>query len=154
MKTVSCLPDNYCGHFTVDINDKDENIVARSLSILLIALKFPPEEASTAILHFWYSAFLPSSLTEPIRYRILPVIEKVLHSELADSTTLIQSSWSHNLVTLRAALPRETWERLKFYFSESPSVSFKAGLELMQSVTLAHERRDFRDRLLFRLPPS
>lgn len=154
MKTIACLPDIYNGHLTIDINDWDETVVARNLIMLWIALNFPPESASTAILHFWYSAFLPLSIAESIRNQILPIIESHLGPKPAGSAAYSQSSWSQKNVTLRATLPKKGWERLKSYLPGAPTVSFHDGVELRKSVTLAHERRDYRDRALFRLPPS
>ncbi|EEA24163.1 hypothetical protein TMatcc_007239 [Talaromyces marneffei ATCC 18224] len=148
IKTITCLPDEYQGHIHVDINDRDETVVARNLLIILIALNFPVETASDMILHVWYSAFLTESITQSIKDTILPIIQNVLAKGTLGAT------WTYHSTKLSAELDRKTWDLLLAYCQGNHTISFEDATRLRKSVTLGPSRQDYRDRAMFALPPS
>lgn len=154
VKTIVCLPEEYKGHVHIDVNDRDETVVSRNLLILLVAFHLPPEEASLIILHLWYSAFLSGDLVESIQSKIAPLVKKVVKSKTARDYDNVEASWACNSATLSAELPGKTWSKLASYFPGKANVPFENASAQRQSVTLAHSRRDYRDRAMLRLPPS
>ncbi|KAI4245918.1 MAG: hypothetical protein L6R42_010051, partial [Xanthoria sp. 1 TBL-2021] len=51
---------------TCVLNDKNVNVVARNIVILLIAAQLQPAEAAEVILHVWYSARLTKGMLTAI----------------------------------------------------------------------------------------
>ncbi|OJJ86188.1 DUF4470 domain-containing protein [Aspergillus glaucus CBS 516.65] len=129
VKTIVCLPEEYKGHVHVD-------------------------EASLIILHLWYSAFLSGDLMESIQSKIAPLVKKVVKSKTARDYDNVEASWACNSATLSAELPGKTCSNLASYFPGKANVPFEKASAQRQSVTLAHSRRDYRDRAMLRLPPS
>ena len=62
MSTINGLPKTYEGETTCLLNDKNLNVVARNVVMLLIAAQLPPVEAAETILHVWYSARLTKGM--------------------------------------------------------------------------------------------
>jgi len=60
MSTVVALPRKFEPECQIVINDRDLDIVFRNAVILLVAFNFPGGEASELIVHFRYSAGLPT----------------------------------------------------------------------------------------------
>lgn len=154
VKTIVCVPEEYNRRILIDVNDRDEMVVSRSLLILLVAFHFPPEEANLIMLHLWYSAFLPEDLVESVQSKIAPLVQKVLKSKTAGLGGDLEGFWSRKFSNLSAELPRKTWSKLASYFSSKSNLPFDKASAQRQSVTLAHSRRDYRDRAMLRLPPS
>ena len=138
----------------VDINDRDEAVVARNLIFLLVAFNLPPDIASEAILHLWYSAFLPESLLQSIRNAVCPTIRDFLAANPVQAAGVVQKTWSCGNSTLTATLRKAEWNRVLSYLPDVPYMSYDKAVALHKSVTLAHSRRDYRDRALFPLHPS
>ncbi|KAH8089940.1 hypothetical protein BXZ70DRAFT_899118 [Cristinia sonorae] len=61
LMTISNLPLNYSHKLTVLLNDREEYIFIRNISLLLIlgSTAISTTHAANIALHFWYSAFLP-----------------------------------------------------------------------------------------------
>ncbi|KAE8361677.1 hypothetical protein BDV27DRAFT_26211 [Aspergillus caelatus] len=154
VKTIASLPDRYRGYIHLDINDRDDAVVARNLIFLLVSFNLPPDIASEAILHLWYSAFLPEPLLQSIRRAVCPTIRDFLAAKPVQAAGLLQKTWSCGSSTLAATLTRAEWDRVLSYLPEVPDISYDKAVTLHKSVTLAHSRRDYRDRALFPLHPS
>ncbi|KNG89153.1 hypothetical protein ANOM_002986 [Aspergillus nomiae NRRL 13137] len=154
VKTIVSLPGSYRGRIHIDINDRDETVVARNLVFLLVAFHLPPDVASVAILHLWYSAFLPESLLQSVRGAVFPAISEFLAADPVQAASVLQKMWSCRSSTLSAALSRTEWDRVLSYLPEAPDISYEKAAALHESITLAHSRRDYRDRALFPLHPS
>ncbi|PGH28167.1 hypothetical protein AJ80_00057 [Polytolypa hystricis UAMH7299] len=160
VKTIANLPEGFSGSLHIDVNDRDEAVVARNLILLLIAFNLPAEEASVAMLHLWYSAFLAENLAESIQAKLAPIIQEVLNSKSNESRSIgakaLEGTWSYNRATLSAELPKKDWEKVlpSYLPGGASSISFNDAAASMKSITLAHSRRDYRDRAMFALPPS
>ncbi|RMZ42089.1 hypothetical protein AFCA_006832 [Aspergillus flavus] len=154
VKTIASLPERYCGRIHVDINDRDETVVARNLIFLLVAFHLPPDIASEAIIHLWYSAFLPEPLLQSIRNAVCPTIRELLEVSPVQISGVLQKTWSCGSSTLAATLSRKEWNRILSYLPDIPGMSYDKAAALHKSGTLAHSRRDYRDRALFAMHPS
>lgn len=149
----------------MDINDEDEIVVARNLLLLLLAMSCNPENAAALMLHLWYSAFLSPDIFQGLVNTIVPLIEAAISlnpkeegCELADDSEIVQVKWKRNDALLTATLPREDWNAISALFPSTPvnqgRVAIGEANTLRLSVTLAPSRRDYRERAMFRLPPS
>ncbi|CEL00665.1 hypothetical protein ASPCAL00263 [Aspergillus calidoustus] len=153
IKTINALPEAYTGCLDVDLNDKEEMVVARNVILLLVALNFPPNEASVLMLHLWYSAFLPKDLLQSVQTKIVPLLQGLLTLEREEPTSISRRTFSFHGVTLTAFLPGSFWEKILSDFARCFSTPFSEAAALRQSVTMAAHRQDYVDRALFRLPP-
>lgn len=78
IKSVVGLPQSYSGQCEVVVNDRDFDVTARNVILLLISLYFNPSEAPSMMLHVWYSAFIPDKMFRSLQDKILPLIQQVL----------------------------------------------------------------------------
>ncbi|BAE60335.1 unnamed protein product [Aspergillus oryzae RIB40] len=120
VKTIASLPEWYCGRIHVDINDRDETVVARNLIFLLVAFHLPPDIASEAIIHLWYSAFLPEPLLQSIRDAVCPTIREFLEVSPVQISGVLQKTWSCGSSTLAATLSKKEWNRILSYLPDIP----------------------------------
>lgn len=60
IKIILGLPQQHQGKCSVIINDKDFQVVARDVIMLLIALHLDTDTAVPLIIRIWYSAFIPA----------------------------------------------------------------------------------------------
>jgi len=72
--TIPGLPQSYKGKCCVNINDKDFQVVARNVIMLLVAHRMEPDTAVPLIIHIWYSAFIPAVMLQILQSTILPMI--------------------------------------------------------------------------------
>ncbi len=67
VKTIAQLPNNYCQSVDVVVNDRDIDIMARNVLLLLIALVVDNvDEAVDCMVHVWYSAFIRKLSFKPV----------------------------------------------------------------------------------------
>lgn len=84
VRTINELPDNYSGHVTIVLNDRQPMIVARNLLILTILGTISDNaEAADVALHFWYSAFVPQSHAVVLGRMVMRLGEHINHSPFA-----------------------------------------------------------------------
>jgi hypothetical protein len=77
IKTLTGLPETYSGHCEVVVNDRDFDIVARNVILLLMALQFDPDTATPIMLHMWYSALIPAQMLRCLQEKVLPLVQDV-----------------------------------------------------------------------------
>ncbi|RJE17186.1 hypothetical protein PHISCL_10477, partial [Aspergillus sclerotialis] len=76
IKTVARLPISYSRSLEITINDREFDIVARNIILLLIALVVENvDEAVECVIHVWYSALVRESDIDILHCRIRPLIE-------------------------------------------------------------------------------
>ncbi|PQE03580.1 MYND finger family protein [Rutstroemia sp. NJR-2017a BVV2] len=155
IKTLVSLPDTYNGRCEVVINDRDFDIVARNIILLLIALIFDPIEAADMMLHVWYSAFITESTIENLHDRVLPLFEDVCSKIRSRPEDSIQSkTWTFGTQTLSLVLSKKSWDRLPSYLKVPDGLSKTKAQALMMKTTLAPSRKDYIDRAFFNRPPA
>lgn len=156
VQTVASLPSTYTGDCEIIINDRDSDIIARNIILLLIALHYTPEEATPIMLHIWYSALVPKAMIGSLRENIAPMIEdvcsKIKHK--STSSTLQAKTWKIGSSSLRLLLGKPFWDSLLSYFDIPIGLSMPQAQRIRTATTLAPDRVDYVDRALYNRPPG
>lgn len=120
MKTITELPRNYECSLEITINDRDFDIVARNLILLLVALVV--EESDSAIdciIHVWYSALVRESDLSILQERIRPLIQEVCEKIRSRSPGTLQAkTWTFGNRSLRVVLEQSLWAQLLSFFTK------------------------------------
>ncbi|KAI4222628.1 MAG: hypothetical protein L6R40_008569 [Gallowayella cf. fulva] len=155
IKSLTKVPATYTGHCEVVINDKDPDIVARNAILLLVAIYFSPEVATSIMLHIWYSALVSAEMLRSLQNSVLPLIQEVCKKIQAKSAqSLLSKVWTFGTRSLRLVLTKEQWDRLPSYFEVPDGLSMAQAQAIRASTTLAPERKDYLDRALLTQPPT
>ncbi|GFF81194.1 hypothetical protein IFM60648_05945 [Aspergillus lentulus] len=156
VKTIAQLPSSYSYPLELTINDRDFEIVARNIILLLIALIVDQvDEAVDCIIHLWYSAFVRESHTDLLRHRIRPLVEDVCN-KIKDKKpgSLLGKTWTFGRHSLRVVLERSSWDRLLSLVDPPAGLTADRARELRAAITLAESRKDYRDRFMYCQSPS
>ncbi|GFG26617.1 monoterpene epsilon-lactone hydrolase [Aspergillus udagawae] len=156
VKTIARLPNSYSQPLELTVNDRDFEIVARNVILLLIALIVEEvDEAVDCIIHFWYSAFVRESDVDVLRHRIRPLIEDVCN-KIKDKKTesLLAKTWNFGRHSLRVVLERSSWDRLLAVVDPPAGLTADRAREVRAAITLAESRKDYRDRYMYYQSPS
>jgi len=142
-------------------NDQEFEVVARNVVILLYILTSLEDgeprdtdrntDTVESVIHLWYSAFLPEDLADGCRRLVKPLFAEVC-SDIRDkpASTMLGKTWEFGSQNnLRLVLSKELWIRLENYF-DAVRLSQEAANRIRTAVTLAPERKDFRDRWFFK----
>lgn len=155
IKTVAGIPGSYNHSLDITINDRDFDIVARNLILLLVALTVERvDDAVDCILHLWYSALVRECDIDILQCRIRPLIEDVC-GKIKDKTSggLFGKTWTFRQCSLRVVLDKSSWSRLLFFVTKPVGLSAERAQKVRAATTLAESRRDYRDRYMYCLPP-
>ncbi|KAI0022893.1 hypothetical protein F4780DRAFT_732073 [Xylariomycetidae sp. FL0641] len=155
-KTIAALPASYKSAIHLDVNDFDQDVVARNAIMLMLALIVDdPAVASDYIIHLWYSAFTPPGLVDilqgEIRQRISDVCIKIQNNVL---DIPLGQTWIFGQRSLRLVLTKVQWSYLLSRISVSSSLTVAQARANLQSVTLAPERVDCRHRAYYCMSPA
>ena len=156
VKTVASLPNDYSKTISLVINDRDFDIVARNVIMLLIVLVVSdPIQAVDCLLYIWYSPLVRQSDIHILNGDILPLIEDVNH-KAADkpSRKLLGKTWTFGERSLRLVLTKESWHSLLSYFKVPTGLTPQRAQEIRSAVTLADTRIDYRERDLLSQKPA
>jgi hypothetical protein len=156
IKTVVRLPSSYSGSLEITINDRDFDIVARNLILLLITLIVENvDDAVDCIIHVWYSALVRQSDIDILHCRIQPLIEDVCSKiKGRASGSLLGKTWTFGQRSLRVVLEKSSWVRLLSFVDKPAGLTAEQALETRAATTLAESRRDYRDRYMCCQSPS
>lgn len=111
------------------VNDRDFDIVARNISLLLIAMVVEDiERASDCMIHLWYSALIRESDLDIIQQQVRPLVNDIC-TKIADrpSGGSYAKTWSFGQRSVRVVLDKASWSRL-LSFLDVP-----AGLDAQQA---------------------
>jgi hypothetical protein len=137
------------------INDRDFDIVARNVILLLTALHFCPMDAVPMILHLWYSALIPEEMYRTLQDNILPLIQEVcVKVQDKPAASLQAKTWKYETRSLRVVLQKEQWDRLPSYVEVPSGLSAAQAQQTRMATMLAPERRDYIDRTMHTRPPA
>ncbi|RMZ87204.1 hypothetical protein DV736_g5572, partial [Chaetothyriales sp. CBS 134916] len=156
LKTVACLPDEYQQSVSLILNDRDFDIVARNLIMLLAALKIDKDsdEDIETIIHVWYSAKLQSSHLNQLQSSIRPLFQEVCAKiQNKPNGTLLGKTWTFGSRSLRVTLSKEKWMLLPSFLKVPDGLSCSKADKIRRAITLAHERKDYQDRNIFLQKP-
>ncbi|KAI9731728.1 MAG: hypothetical protein M1834_004517 [Cirrosporium novae-zelandiae] len=155
VKSLSGLPATYTGQCDVVINDRDPDIVARNVILLLTALNFSPDVAATIMVHVWYSTLIPAATLQLLRRDVLPLIEEVCAKiQAKPAATLLSKIWKYGTRSLRLVLRKQQWDDILSYFEVPDSLSTVQAQSIRTLTTLAPEREDYFHRSLYTQPPA
>jgi hypothetical protein len=130
------------------MNDRDFDIVARNAVILLVAMVVEDiDKAVDCMIHIWYSALIRSTDLDLLQSSIRPLIKTVC-TKIANRApgALIRKTWTFGSRTVRLVLRQEAWMTLLSYFEVPSGLDLQRAQEVRTAVTMAHERRDYRER--------
>ncbi|EED14356.1 conserved hypothetical protein [Talaromyces stipitatus ATCC 10500] len=155
IKTIARLPSSYNHLLEVTLNDRDFEIVARNLILLLVALVVGnSHEAVDCIIHLWYSTLVRESDIRILQDRIQPLIEEVCEKTKNKSPgTLLGKTWTFAHCSLRVVIEQSSWNRLLQIFNKPSGLTAEQALKIRATNTLAFSRRDYRDRYMSCLSP-
>ena len=155
VKSLTGLSENYTGHCEVVLNDRDSDITARNVVLLLVALHFSPEVATPIMLHIWYSALVSADMLHALQNSVLPLIQEVCKKiQAKPAQSLLAKTWTFGSRSLRLILTKEEWDRLPLYFEIPDGLSMAQAQAIRVSTTLAPERKDYLERALLSQPPA
>ncbi|KAJ5389499.1 uncharacterized protein N7496_000567 [Penicillium cataractarum] len=155
IKTIAHLPSSYDHSLEITINDRDLDIAARNLIFLLVALIVENrDEAIDCIIHLWYSALVRVSDIEILNNQIRPLIQDVCEKVKSKSPkTILGKTWTFGKRNLRIVLQQTSWNRLLSFFDKPVGLTAEMASQIRADNTLAHSRRDYRDRYMTYLTP-
>lgn len=155
ISTLAELPTTFNGNCSIMINDRDFDIVARNVILLLTALHFGREVAIPTILHLWYSALITEEMYRALRDDILPLIQEVCSKIREKPLASLQAkTWKYGTRSVRLVLQKEQWDRLPSYLEVPSGLSAAQAHQIRIATMLAPERRDYIDRAMFTRPPA
>jgi Domain of unknown function (DUF4470) len=162
VKTLADLPPTFVGRVSTTINDREFQVVARNAYLLLFALSMQHvgddleplgmQNMAEALIHLWYSAFIPTVVLSRFRAHVMPMVEEVcgrIHNREEDA--LLGKTWEFpSGATLRMVLKKNEWIALKELLDASRDLSQENARQIRAAVCLAPEREDYRHRWYFK----
>ncbi|KAI3049468.1 hypothetical protein CBS147353_11672 [Aspergillus niger] len=161
VKTISQLPETFAERLDVTLNDREFHVVARNAILLLFSLtaleevtaKIPSSRNSAeSLIHLWYSASLTRDIISDLVSRVKPLFVDVCGKISAKAPgELVEKTWffSHGR-SLSLALNKEDWFRIEDLCDVPSDLTWQKAQDIRTAVTLAPDRRDFRDRWYFK----
>jgi len=157
VKTITHLPQDYAHGVQITINDREFQVVARNVILLLYGFTSIDDEQPTlhiaeALIHTWYSAFLPASLLSSLRSRVGSLINAVctgISNKAPESVH--KKTWKFRSgSTLRLSLQKQDWLRLERYLQVPKHLDFNEARKIRSVIVLAPERVDYRERWYYK----
>ncbi|KAL2833788.1 hypothetical protein BDW59DRAFT_156589 [Aspergillus cavernicola] len=154
--TIAHLPSSYSHYIEMTINDRDFDIVARNIILLLIALVVPnSDEAVDCIIHIWYSVLIRESDNDILQHQIRPLIEDVcMKIRDIEPEQILGKTWKFGQRSLSVVLEKSSWNRLLSFMDVPASLNAQQAQETRTVITLAESRTDYRDRYMYCLSSS
>lgn len=113
IKTINDLPQTYTSSISVTINDRDERIVLRNLTMLLLLLHDDEKCAADTIIHLWYSARLKSAHMDLVRKYVQAFIDDVVcKSKEGEAGKRYRKTIELGQGTIRLEFKKEDWHLL------------------------------------------
>lgn len=152
--TVNTLPETCRKMCVCIINDKDQLVQVRNVIMLLLALHQPPiNGAEELILHLWYSARLKPEMLQQMRVYVRPLVAHVVEQIKGKREDRIFSkTWTFGTQTLCARFSKAQWSSFLNLLDVEHTVI--RSERSRRHVVLNEIRIDYRDRYLYRIPPS
>ncbi|ROW01851.1 hypothetical protein VMCG_05583 [Cytospora schulzeri] len=158
LRTITSLPEGFSSGLTIDINDRDMDIVARNIIFLLMLCTIDDgEEAAACVLHLWYSTLIPPFCLERLG-RLEDLIgdvcskikNKPAHALLGKTWTFAQARGS-----LRVLLSKGMWDSLLSYLRVPDGLTADRAEQVRSTIMNAPQRIDHVHRKLFtQIKPS
>ncbi|OBS28259.1 hypothetical protein FPOA_02200 [Fusarium poae] len=157
VKTIAELPSTYDRDLDIVMNDRDLDVVARNVILLLLALTAEgKDETIDCMIHVWYSAFIRKSDLEILNQRVRPLIKDVcdnIKGKLAK--TMVEKTWTFGQQrSLKLGLAKSSWEAILGFMKVPDGLTTEKANKIRMDVTLHESGRDYRDRSFLFLPPA
>lgn len=138
------------------LNDRDLDIVARNVIMLMLLVGYDDRVAAVdCVLHIWYSAQITKAHVELLDTTVRPLIQEMCNKiAQKPNGSLLAKTWSWGSRAIRIVLLKQAWNATLSYLSLPTGLSSERAHDLRLAVTLAPERKDYRDRHLFDLSPT
>ncbi|KAL4781287.1 hypothetical protein BJX76DRAFT_363731 [Aspergillus varians] len=155
VQTVAHLPSCYNDSLEITINDRDFDIVARNVILLLVALVVEKsDEAIDCIIHLWYSTLVRESDVAILNTQVRPLIQDICEKIKGKPAGSLQAkTWRFGNCSVRVVLEQSSWKRLLFFLDKPAGLTADHAQKIRAANTLAHSRRDYRDRYMCYLSP-
>lgn len=156
VKTIACIPTSYSNKVCVTLNDRDLDIVARNVILLLIALTCEDTaQAVDCMLHVWYSALIRGKHFDILSNHVRPLIQDV-NTKIKNKAAgvVLGKTWTFGTRTLRLVLSKEDWSAILSCLEIPDGLSAEKPNDIRTAVTTAPSRIDFRERRMTALPPA
>ncbi|SPJ78857.1 uncharacterized protein FTOL_07248 [Fusarium torulosum] len=155
IKTIAQLPEDYDKPVSITINDRDFDIVARNVIMLLIAPSVEDQdEAIDCIIHIWYSAFIRKSDLDIIQQRVRRLIANICKEQKEKPADhRIVTTWEFGRWSLKLDLQKSVWDNLLLFTEIPKGLTTEKANEIRTATALAESRKDYRDRYFLFLSP-
>ncbi|KAL8367047.1 hypothetical protein RB599_010961 [Gaeumannomyces hyphopodioides] len=154
--SIGKLPQEYKHDVSVVLNDKEFDVVARNVILLLIfATVQDADTAADCVLHVFYSAFLTKSHMDILTIMLRPLVQDVCtKTEGKDQEALLAKTWTlKDGVQMRVVLSRRQWLRLLAMTEAPKKIKIGKAKATRDKVVNARAREDYRDRhMLCQIP--
>ena len=144
MCSVNGLPATYEGICSIVVNDKNHNVVARNIVMILLAAQLPPADAAELILHVWYSSRLTQAMIATIdTLARLPIAEVVLKIKHRADDVIQSKTWTFGTAEITVRMYKAQWLTLLDILETKHDIT-KTEQSRLDTV-LAPSRVDYRD---------
>ncbi|XPS75438.1 hypothetical protein M3J07_007516 [Ascochyta lentis] len=161
IKSLRGVPKSFNEHVDVTINDWEFDVVARNVVMLLYALASLNDATSScasyesiaeALIHLWYSAFIPSSLATSLKDRVGSLLEdSCTHTVEAVHDDMIRKTWTFSPTrVLSITLSEGKWPLLSGYLEVPAGLTEQSAKIIRATIVMSPERADYRDRWYFK----
>ena len=159
VKTVTSLPKEFKNRVHITINDREFEVVARNVILLLFAFVSLEDtspssvpDIAASLIHIWYSAFLPTNLLSSLKAKVQPLIGAVCaQMEIKPPDTLLGKTWTFlEGSTLRLVLQQKEWLRLHQFLDVPNGLTLEKARSIRAATVLAPERLDYRERWYYK----
>lgn len=154
VKTITSLPKGFSKGLSVDINDRDMDIVARNIIFLLLFYTIEDgEEAAECVLHLWYSALIPQACLQKLGKLgdlIGDVCSKIKNKP---AHTLLGKIWTfaQGKGFFRVLLAKGMWDSILSYLTVPEGLTADRAERVRSSIMNAPQRVDYVHRRLFQV---
>ncbi|KAJ6276567.1 hypothetical protein J3E71DRAFT_187021 [Bipolaris maydis] len=156
IKTIRSLPDSFSRQMDVTVNDWEFDVVARNAVILLLVLASLNDKTSSqpssdsaveALIHIWYSAFIPKSLATSLESEIGKLLgDSRTHTTEAVHEGMVRKTWTFSRSKiLSITLPPDKWPLVAEYLKTPAGLTQQSAKKIREAVMLSPERADYRD---------
>ncbi|EJT69198.1 hypothetical protein GGTG_13307 [Gaeumannomyces tritici R3-111a-1] len=154
--SIGKLPQEYKHDVSVVLNDKEFDVVARNVILLLIFATIQnADTAADCVLHVFYSAFITKSHMDILTIMLRPLVQDVCtKTEGKDQEALLAKTWTlKDGVQMRVVLSRRQWLRLLAMTEAPKKIKIGKAKATRDKVVNARAREDYRDRhMLCQIP--
>jgi hypothetical protein len=161
IKTLRSLPESFSQKTRMTVNDWEFDVVARNAIILLLVfasldnISTDPASYSSAVealIHVWYSAFIPQSLLSSLQNKVGNLLrDRRTHTTQVSQDGEVKKTWSFSQDrTLSMTLRADQWPQIERFLEVPTALTRDSAQKIRADVVLSPERADYRDRWYYK----